>query len=165
MKNWYCIYTKPKMEEAVSGQLLTLPDIEVFQPKLKRSGLRRGKLQEKTENLFPCYLFSCFTPSRYYHLITYTRGVKRIISNPSGHPCIVDDQIINQIRARLKDGYICMEPPIFNPGDKVMIQEGPLAGFTGIFQQLKARDRVLILLNALTYQARIEVAGKLITKI
>jgi len=165
MKNWYCIYTKPKMEEAVSGQLLTLPDIEVFQPKLKRSSLRRGKLQEKTEHLFPCYLFSRFTPSRYYHLITYTRGVKRIISDPSGHPCIVDDQIIAQIRSRLKDGYIYMEPNIFNPGDKVMIQEGPLAGFTGIFQQLKARDRVLMLLNFINYQARIEVARKHITKL
>lgn len=165
MKNWYCIYTKPKMEESVSCQLLNLPDIEVFQPKLKRSGLRRGKVQEKTEHLFPCYLFSRFTPSRYYHLITYTRGVKRIISDPSGHPCVVDDRIIDQIRSRLKDGYIYLEPTIFNPGDRVMIQEGPLAGFTGIFQQLKARDRVLMLLNFINYQARIEVAGKYITKI
>lgn len=163
--NWYCIYTKPKMEEAVSGQLLNLPDIEVFQPKLKRSGLRRGKLQEKTEHLFPCYLFSRFTPSRYYHLITYTRGVKRIISDPSGHPCIVDDQIIAQIRSRLQDGYIHLEPAIFNPGDRVMIQEGPLAGFTGIFQQLKAQDRVLMLLNIINYQARIEVARQNITKL
>ncbi|MEN6375911.1 MAG: transcription termination/antitermination NusG family protein [Smithella sp.] len=165
MMNWYCIYTKPKMEEAVSGQLLNLPDIEVFQPKLKRSGLRRGKLQEKTEHLFPCYLFSRFTPSRYYHLITYTRGVKRIISDPSGHPCIVDDQIIAQIRSRLQDGYIHLEPAIFNPGDRVMIQEGPLAGFTGIFQQLKAQDRVLMLLNIINYQARIEVARQNITKL
>ncbi len=165
MMNWYCIYTKPKMEEAVSGQLLNLPDIEVFQPKLKRSGLRRGKLQEKTEHLFPCYLFSRFTPSRYYHLITYTRGVKRIISDLSGHPCIVDDQIIAQIRSRLKDGYIHLEPTIFNPGDRVMIQEGPLAGLTGIFQQLKAQDRVLMLLNIINYQARIEVARQNITKL
>jgi transcription antitermination factor NusG len=106
------------MEEIVSGKLLTLPDLEVFQPKLRRSGFRRGKLQEKTEHLFPCYLFSRFTPSQYYHLITYTRGVKRIISDPSGHPCVVDDHIITQIQSRLKEGYIYMEPSIFHPGDK-----------------------------------------------
>lgn len=149
----------------VVGQLLTLTDIEVFQPKLKRSGFRRGKLQEKTEHLFPCYLFSRFTPSRYYHLITYTRGVKRIISDPSGRPCIVADHIITQIQSRIKDGYIYMEPDGFNPGDEVMIQEGPLKGFTGIFQEAKAQDRVLLLLNAINYQARIEVAEKYLSKL
>jgi hypothetical protein len=46
-----------------------------------------------------------------------------------------------------------------------MIQEGPLAGFTGIFQEAKARDRVLILLNAINYQARIEVAKKHLSKL
>lgn len=153
------------MEEIVSGQLLTLPGIEIFQPKLKRSGLCRGKLQEKTEHLFPCYLFSRFTTSRYYHLITYTRGVKRIISDSSGHPCVVDDHIITQIQSRLRDGYIYIEPPVFNPGDEVVVQEGPLAGFTGIFQEAKAQDRVFLLLNAISYQARIEVAKKHLSKL
>lgn len=157
MKNWYCIYTKPKMEEMVGSQLANLPDIEVFQPKLKRSGFRRGKFQEKTEQLFPCYLFSRFTPARYYHLITYTRGVKRIISDPSGHPCIVGDQIITQIQSRLQDGYVHVEPAHFQPGDKIMIHEGPLKGFAGVFQETKARDRVIMLLNAITYQAKIEI--------
>ena len=92
-------------------------------------------------------------------------GVMRIISDPSGNPCVVDDQIIAQIRSRLKDGYIYMDQAVFHPGDKVMIQEGPLAGLTGIFQQLKARDRVLMLLNIINYQARIEVARQNITRL
>ncbi len=165
MKNWYCIYTKPKMEESVSSQLLTLPDIDVFHPKLKRSGFRRGRLQEKTEQLFPCYVFSRFTPSQYSHLITYTRGVKRIISDPAGRPYVVGDQIIEQIQSRLQNGYIYMQSEEFHTGDKVMIQEGPLKGFTGIFQETKPRDRVLLLLNAITYQARIEVEKKYLSKL
>jgi len=165
MKSWYCIYTKPRMEEVVGSQLMTLPDIEIFQPKLRFNGLKRGKVREKTEYLFPCYVFSRFAPSRYYHLITYTRGVKRIISDSSGHPCVVQDRIIDQIQARIQDGFIQMEPVNFVRGDKVMISEGPLKGFTGIFQETRARDRVLMLLSAINYSARIEVEPQYLARL
>jgi transcriptional antiterminator RfaH len=158
MDHWYCIYTKPGMEETVGRRLLDLPDIEIFQPKLRRRALHRGQVREKTEHLFPCYLFSRFLPSRYGHLITYTRGVRKILSDPAGRPCVVDEEIIAQIKSRLQDGYVRLEAAAFKTGQPVRIQAGPLAGFTGVFREVKARDRVLILLNALTYQARIEIS-------
>lgn len=157
MKNWYCIYTKPRMEEMVGSQLMTLPGIDIFSPKLKHAGLWRGKPREKTEPLFPGYLFSRFSPLDYCHLITYTRGVRRILCDPSGRPCIVGDSIIGQIQSRMEDGFVRMEPIGFAHGDRVQITHGPLKGFTGIFEKTKARDRVLILLSTIAYQASIEV--------
>jgi hypothetical protein len=65
--------------------------------------------------------------------------VRRILSDNSGHPQIVDDEIIGQITSRLKDGFIHVEPVDFNSGDAVVIKAGPLKGIEGIFlNELKA---------------------------
>jgi transcription antitermination factor NusG len=84
--------------------------------------------------------------------------VRKILSDPAGRPCVVDEEIIAQIKSRLQDGYVRLEAAAFKTGQPVRIQAGPLAGFTGVFREVKARDRVLILLNALTYHARIEIS-------
>lgn len=158
MENWYCLFTKPKRENYVSERLINVAGIEVFNPKIKRKKYVRGRGREVVEGLFPCYIFSRFNPFKHYHVIKYTRGVRRIVGDISGNPFLVDGNIVDQIRSRIKDGYILMEPSELNIGDQVVIQEGPLKGFTGIFQnELKARDRVMILLNTLAYQASIEV--------
>ncbi len=145
---------------------MNVPDIEVFYPKLKRKKFIRGKLKDVVEELFPCYIFSRFNPSKHFHMIKYTRGVRRIIGDESGNSYIVDDAIIDQIQSRIEDGFIHLEPTQFiNIGDKVVIQEGPLMGMMGVFQkEFKARDRVLILLNTIAYQASIEIEKVFLTK-
>jgi transcriptional antiterminator RfaH len=158
MEQWYCIYTKPNMEEQVSTRLLGLPGLEVLSPKLKRQKYVRGRLLEVVEYLFPSYIFSRFSPLKYYHMIKYTRGVRRVIGDESGNPQTVDGEIIDEIQSRIKEGFIQLESDYFNSGDNVVIQEGPLAGLSGIFKKdLPGRDRVLILLSTIAYQASVEV--------
>ncbi len=160
MENWYCIYTKPRMEEHVSDRLMNLSDIEVFNPKLKRKGFNKGRYKEIIEELFPCYIFSRFNPERYHHLIKYTRGIRKIVSDQSGTLQIVDEEIIQAIKSRTKGGYISLEDPdlTFDTGEKVVVKEGVFKGLRGVFlKDLKARDRVLILLNAIAYQAKVEI--------
>ena len=158
MEHWYCIYTKPKMEDHVSRRLMNWPDIEVFNPKLKKSGFSRGRFKEIIEGLFPCYIFLKFNPDRYCHLIKYMRGTKKILGDRYGVPQIVDEEIIQLIKSRIEYGFFCIESYDFTAGEQVVIKEGPLNGLKGIFLKgLNARDRVLILLNTLAYQARIEI--------
>ncbi len=168
MENWYCIYTKPGMEEHVSSRLINWPDIEVFNPKLKRKGFNKGRLKEIIEELFPCYIFSRFNPERYHHLIKYTRGIRKIVSDQSGTPQIVDEEIIQTIKSRIKDGYISSGDSdlMFNTGEKVVVKEGVFKGLRGIFlKDLKARDRVLILLNAIAYQAHVEIEKGFVARV
>lgn len=160
MEHWYCIYTKQKKEDQICKRLMDIPEIEIFNPKLKRTKYMRGRLREVVEELFPSYIFSRFNPVKYYHMIKYTGGVKRIIGDGSGNPYIVDNRIIELIKSKAKNGFILIEPSSFNvgTGEKVIIKEGPLKGFMGIFlKELNARDRVLVLLNVMTYQARVEI--------
>ena len=137
---------------------MDVSDIEVFNPKLRRTQYCRGKSKDTIEALFPCYIFSRFNPGKYYHMIKYTSGVKRVVGDGAGNPYIVDEGIIDLIKSKANDGFIHIQPSDFNAGDRVTVQEGPLKGLTGIFlEEVNARDRVLILLNTITYQARITI--------
>jgi len=156
--NWYCIYSKPHYEDHVAQYLTNHWDLESFNPKLRMRKYMRGKIKEVVEALFPCYIFSRFDPAKHYHMIKYTRGVRKIVGDQTGNPYIVDEEVIGQIQSRMEEGFIRIEPPDFNEGDEVIVQEGPFKGFAGIFKKgLKARDRVTILINAVSYQANVEI--------
>jgi len=169
MEHWYCIYTKAKKEDQVCRRLMDTSDIEVFNPKLKRTQKRNrgGDARDVVEPLFPCYIFSRFNPGKYYHMIKYTSGVKKIVGDGAGNPYRVDENVIALIKSRAKDGFIrCMERSDFTAGDNVIVKEGPLKGLMGIFLgEVNVRDRVIILLSAIAYQARIELEKSFIASV
>lgn len=162
---WYCIYTKPKQEDIVSAKLQEVPGIEVFNPKLRRKKVVRGRVNEVVEEFFPCYIFSKFDPRKFHHMITYTRGVRRIVGNSLGIPYIVDPAIIALIKSKMKDGYISVAYPKLAQGEEVRIVDGPFKGFTGLFsQELKPSERILVLLNTIRFQAKVEIEADLVTR-
>jgi transcriptional antiterminator RfaH len=165
MSNWYCISTKPRCEAYICERFRTLIGVEVLNPMLKRNKFVRGRRHEIIEALFPGYIFVRFNPHMHYRMIRYTRGVRRILGDAAGNPYIMDEEIIDEMQSRLRDGYICMDTVGFDTGDSVVIQEGPLSGFRGIFlRDLHSRDRVLILLNTISYQVHIEIERSFLAK-
>ncbi|MBF0542177.1 MAG: hypothetical protein HQK91_12100 [Nitrospirae bacterium] len=163
--NWYAIYTKPGKEIIVSDKLSKLSEIEVINPIIKEKKFFRNKLVTVETELFPSYIFARFNMENYYHTIKYTRGIKRILGENTGSPFIVDEMIIDSIKDRMVDGFIRLEPPLFNLGDTVFINEGPLKGFMGVFlSETKPLERVAILLNAVSYQGKVEIDSCLVSK-
>jgi transcription antitermination factor NusG len=165
MDSWYCIYTKANYEDPLCRRLGDFSDIEVLNPKLKRKKYVRGKLQDVVEEFFPCYIFARFDLPQYYHMIRYTRGVRRIVGDSQGKPNSVDETLIDVIKSRIIGGYICIEENRLTKGDEVLIKGGPFDGFAGLFiEELKPRERVLVLLNTLNYQAKIEIFKDFVVK-
>jgi len=168
MLNWYCIYTKTKQEDWVATKLAQLPDLEVFNPKMKRKKYRRSRAIDIQQQLFPAYVFVRFDPQKthYIHLIKYTRGVKRFVGDQDGIPFTVDEAIINYIKSRMSNGFVHLERPKLVKGDKVLVNDGPFNGLDGIFlEESKAKDRVLILLNSIHYQAKLLVRGEFVARV
>lgn len=165
MNNWYCLYTKAKQEDIVTFKLLKHADIQIFNPKLRLKKFVRGNLKEVIEELFPCYIFSRFDPYQYYHMIKYTRGVKRIVGNKEGYPFIIDQGLVEGLQQRMRDGYVILDPPDLPQGGPVLIKEGPFKGLEGILlKEMKASDRVLILLNTIHYNAKVQVDKAFLSK-
>lgn len=160
MRNWFLAYTKPKHEDMVSDRLSDA-GFQTLNAKISERRFVRGRVSTVTSPLFPCYLFVSFDKLRDYHLIRYTRGIKRVLGNDGG-PAEVDERIIDSITARMEGGVISIKPD-FRPGEEVTILGGPFEGLTAIFEkELNGMERVSVLLKAMNI--RMIVDGSLLQR-
>lgn len=160
---WYAIYIKPHKAEYAEMNLKGL-GIEVYNPKYRKKTWRQGKPQFLLRQLFPNYIFARFSLNDNYRNVKYAKGVVRIIGN-GDIPIPVDDGIIETIRSHQDGEYVVIKPSEFKEGEKVEIHDGPFAGFRGIFErELKDSERVIILLDAISFSARVEIQKELITR-
>ena len=153
---WYVIHTKPHQEERADSNLRAW-GIETFSPWLRerRYNSLSGGLAYGTKPLFPRYIFARFNANLTYHKIRFTRGICNVISF-GGVPSSVDDEIIALLKSRVgADGFVILGQD-FKEGDEVVIKEGLLKNFVGIFERdVKDTNRVRVLLKAVSYQNHI----------
>ncbi len=152
---WYAIYVKSGKEDTVTSHLRNT-GIEVVNAKIKIKKFRNNQLTEVIEPLFPCYIFANFEKEKHAHMITYTRGVRYIVGK--NNPVVVSEDIIDAIKENMgEDDFVIIKPRKFTRGEKVIIKEGPLKNFYGIFEkELKGPERVMILLETLNYKVEID---------
>ncbi len=158
MKNWFVLNTKPKKEFHVE-KIFTEAGFRIYNPKYKQD--------ERVKPFFPGYAFIHFEYPEQYRLVKYTRGVKKIVGTQEG-PTPIPEEVLDALKAREVDGLIELlkygeEPEL---GDEIEVVEGPLKGLKGIFQrELSDADRVLILLNYVSYQGQLVIERKKLKKI
>lgn len=158
MKNWYVINTKPKKEYQVE-RLFTEGGIEIYNPKYQ--------IENRIKPFFPSYEFIYFDYPAQYRLVKYTRGVKRVVGVKEV-PVPIPDGIIQAIKSREVNGLIEIEKYGEKPeiGDEIEVVEGPLKGLRGVFQkELTAKERVLVLLNYVTYQGQLIIEKEKLKKV
>lgn len=152
--HWYVIQTHSRQEDRAESNLRAW-SVQTFAPKIKerRCNQFTGAVTYLAKPLFPRYVFAKFKLTDLYHKIRFTRGVHSLVSF-GNLPTPLDEQIISIIKSRvMADGYVKLGQDL-QPGDEVIIKEGPLTSFTGIFEEeLRDTDRVRILLRTVSYQA------------
>ncbi len=159
MKSWYVVHTKSRCEFSAFTSL-DRHGVEVFLPMLREQKVLRGKCHSTTLPLFPRYLFAKFDVSSQLRAVTYARGVKSIVTFGSG-PSMVDESIIHAIRSQLTEGVIELSEDRFSPGQVVRIQKGPLCGLEAVFEQkLDGTSRAVLLLKAMSFQARVIIESQ-----
>ncbi|MEN6615719.1 MAG: transcription termination/antitermination NusG family protein [Syntrophorhabdus sp.] len=162
-RNWYVVNTKARNEERAAVNLAQ-GGIEVLAPKLRFRRWKEGKFSDSVEAMFPGYIFVKFHPFDEFRLVKYTRGVKTIV-NFNGRIIPLQEGLIEFIRGRLVEGVATVEKKTFKKGEKVIIQEGPFKGFSGIFEhELDGKERIAILLEGVDYCARMEIDRELVAK-
>jgi len=163
--NWYLIRTHPRQDDRAAENLRAW-SVEVFAPRMleRRFNPFTDEPMLVVKPLFGGYLFARFILDDLFHKVRFTRGVHSMVSF-GGYPIPVEEAIVDIIKSRTdKDGLVRIGEEI-NPGDRVIIKNGPLKGFTGIFERyLKESERVMILLNTVNYQAHVQVDKDLVKK-
>jgi transcriptional antiterminator RfaH len=153
MQKWYAVMAKPRKEQT-SASFLEQAGIETYYPEVNECLSVRGKRCVRRAALFPGYFFARFDHDRQYRTVCYCRGVRKIVSFGQV-PAEVDSDLLDDIRRGLSRQDII--PIISRPthGEVVRISHGPLAGVEGMFDScLSGKERVVVLLRALSYQSR-----------
>src|SRR5262245_51592191 len=162
---WYVIHTHPKQEDRVGSNLRVL-GVPIFNPKVKERRYNQFVYIPAyvTKPLFPRYIFAQFKIDGLYHKVRFTRGIHSIVSF-GGCPVPIDEEIIALIRSNVRDdGFVRIDEEI-RPGDKIIVKDGPLKNFAGIFErEMKGTDRIKILLETVSYQAHVEIERDMVKK-
>lgn len=154
---WHAAHTKRRCEEQVYKLLLT-KGIEVFLPEIVVVKERRGSKVTMVEPLFPGYLFTRVEfGSKPWDAARWTPGVKYILSSGDS-PSPVPDEVIDFLKRRTGGTGRVMPGIPFEPGERVLVKEGPFKGLLAIFEKPISREgRVRILLEIMRRAVPVEV--------
>jgi len=157
MNYWFCVKTNRYKEQWVTQQLSEWCD-EVYLPLLRQYKKVRRQFKWTIEPLFPCYLFARFDREPALGKVRSTFGVATVLSTSEDGPLVVDEAIISALRERSVNGVIEVRPVALRPGDELEFIEGPFQGLTALFEKnLKAGERIVVLLDLLSSRVRVEV--------
>jgi transcriptional antiterminator RfaH len=147
--DWFAVQARPQREDLAAASLSGF-DLDVFLPRIRLEQSVCGIARTVVKPLFPGYLFARFCPLISLETVRYARGVLRVVGTQQ-FPLPVAAEIIAEIRARVQpDGFVRLDRPSFRPGDRVTIEQGPLAGFIGrIEREWEDGKRIAILLEAI----------------
>lgn len=152
MKKWYLAYCKPK-EEARARTHLAAQGVESYYPMVEVEKLRRGKRVPVREPMFPNYLFIYvdleeITPVT----LKSTRGISRIVHFGKEWTAI-DSRVIYRLMSRDdSDEARASYARLPTPGDKVLIESGPLVGFEAIYLEPDGEKRAILLVTLLNQE-------------
>lgn len=157
MSHWYLIHTKIRQERHAL-QNLERQGFECYLPCVQAEKLQRGALAVVDEPLFPRYLFirlGSGLEGQNWAPIRSTTGVSRLVSF-GNVPAKVDDELVDAIRSQISGpGGLRRQ---FEPGQKVVITQGPFAGLEAIYQLSDGESRVMVLLNILSKTVKMYLA-------
>jgi transcriptional antiterminator RfaH len=153
--SWFVVQTQPNAESKAKRHLLN-QGFTVYLPLYRRRVRHARRNEIVLRPLFPSYLFvQLDSEQQRWRSINGTIGVRRILSDGDA-PRYVPDKIIDEIVARQDEtGAVKLSPPIFAPGQAVRLLDGPFADVSGLFEEVRDQNRVVLLLSLLGRKVRV----------
>ena len=152
MKNWYLIKTKPRQEK-IAVLNLKNQNYHVYCP--------MALINNKNVALFPDYLFIHLDENlENWSPIRSTKGVLNFIRFGLSYAKIPNN-IIDFIKSNeLNTSEKIKNLSSFKTGDNVQITEGIFKDCIAIFESFKSEERVILLMNIMGQQQKINVMKK-----
>ena len=152
---WCCAQVEHRRERLAS-HCLGLAGYEIYEPRLREQvRSRSGRKIVRTPPLFPGYLF-LWVVSGWWDA-RWSPGVVRLIMDGL-MPARVPEAVISGIKSRERAGLIELPKLRLEPGARVRVLQGPLQDHIGLLAALRPHERVLVLLQLLGGQQRVELA-------
>lgn len=156
-RKWYLVYCKPR-QEGVARVNLKRQGFGTYLPMIRQRRRRLGKQLLIVEPMFPRYLFVHLDSHHdNWGPIRSTLGVTALVRFGQ-FPTPVPDDLITTLKQRDDpEGVQQLLIPEYRRGEPLRIADGVMAGYEGIYLARSAKDRVIVLLDIMGRQARVEL--------
>ena len=159
MRDWFAVHTHARAE-FVAQKNLERQGYTTYLPLFRTTRKHARKIEVVSAPLFPRYIFVCLVrgmdgPSK----VRYSKGVSNIVSFGL-KPASVSHNILQSLWDKEdEDGLISFRKrEKLVPGDKVNVIDGVFARTSGVIEKISGNDRVLLLLDLLNQQLRLNTS-------
>lgn len=155
---WYVVHTRARYEE-IARRNLSQQGFTAYLPQYEKRRRHARRIDWVKAPLFPRYLFVAMDVALdRWRAVASTIGVTHLVCQGEW-PAPVPDGIIEDLQARTgADGMIAAEPRVpFKKGDALQVLSGALADRMGLFDCATDEERVILLLDMLGRQIRVEL--------
>tara|TARA_B100000029_G_C17602480_1_gene966287 strand:+ start:2766 stop:3278 length:513 start_codon:yes stop_codon:yes gene_type:complete len=164
MKSWYLIYCKPR-EEKVAQEHLERQGYEVYLPLILCRTKQRGRTKKVIQPMFPRYLFIYLSDKTDdWTPIRSTIGVSNLVKFGI-NPAKVPENLILKLKENEQNkGFHDLPDIKLEPGDHLLIAEGPFEGYEATLLSQNANERVTVMLKIAEKYIKIILDQSLIEK-
>lgn len=161
---WYLVVSKPRQEE-VAQRNLENQDYRVWLPLMRERKYRHGRYRDIIAPMFPRYLFIRLEAGvEDWGPIRSTLGVGGLVRFGAWPAQIPEDLVVGLMRSMDDTGVCDLSEPVIQPGERVRILDGPMAGYEGICQARNGSERVTILLDIVGRQTPVTLKEHLLQR-
>ncbi len=151
---WFAVRVRSNYERT-SGVHLEERGYEKFMPSYKIERRWSDRKKKIEQFLFPGYVFCRLNPEDRLPVLS-APGVVGLVG--CGRiPTPIPDQEIERIRRMVQSGLLVTPWPYLELGQRVLIEQGPLAGVEGILEEVKGKCRLVVSINLLHRSVSAEV--------
>ena len=145
---WYVVHTRP-FAEMVSAVNLSRLGYPICYPCFHKTTRHARRSTKSLAPLFPRYMFVNFDITRErWRRINSTRGVVRLIMQGE-KPLPVPEGVIESILSYINEDGTIRTLSLFEPGQVVRIENGPLADLVATFERCEPDGRARVLTQLL----------------
>lgn len=145
---WYVVYTRPQHEKKIAQDLNEM-QMTYFLPTTKKLSIWCDRRKFIDWPLFPSYVFTYLKNMHDYYdclnvngVLNYVRLGKEVVR--------VQEAVIDNIRLAVNKGSeVEVANESFQPGQQLVINQGPLTGLTGEVVKYNGKEKLLIRLQLL----------------
>jgi len=146
---WFVVWTESRAEKKVESRIAAL-GLEPWLPTVTERRRWSDRWREVETPLFPGYLFA--RPAAEWHVVLRTPGVLTVVKS-EGKPARVSDGFVQELREAIARGGDAVKAlPVtarFEPGDEVIVQDGPLRGVRGVVREVRGARQLIIWVSAI----------------
>ncbi|MCX6317025.1 MAG: UpxY family transcription antiterminator [Bacteroidetes bacterium] len=157
-EGWYLIYTRPRHEKKVAEQLAHV-GLSYLLPMVKSLRTWSDRRKYMDTPLFPSYVFvqlsesdQYFTTLSMYGVLCYVRCGKEIAR--------VEDAVMHnlQLISGSAESAVSVSADRFEPGEKVLVCEGPFAGFNCEVVRHHGKHKALVRMDIIQRNLLVDIA-------